>query len=90
MVSPGTTKPFHWGVFLFRYNGWTEIAFKHVTLEALLVASNAILPIGSLKLFRHLSDHLEQPHLLTDGFVFYDLSNGELMRHVFKSPHCST
>jgi hypothetical protein len=82
VVSPGTAKPFHWGILLFRNNGWTEIAFKHTALETLLLTFDPVLPIDSLKFFRHLLYNLEDPDLRPNGLEFNGLPDRKLVRHV--------
>src|ERR1039458_9321058 len=81
-MAPGTTKSPQRGILLFLDNRWTEIAFKHVALESLLNAFDAVFPINSLKLFRHQPDNLEISNLRTNRLVFYRLPDGKLMSHV--------
>jgi hypothetical protein len=52
------------------------------TLEALLLTLDPVLPINSLKLFRHLFYNLEDPDLRPDGLEFDRLSDRKLVRHV--------
>jgi hypothetical protein len=72
-MAPGTAKWPQRAILLFLDNRWTEIAFKHIALESLLNAFDAVFPINSLKLFRHQPDNLEISNLRTNRLVFYRL-----------------
>lgn len=77
-MTPGATWFPYGAVHASRLIRSAQITFKHIPLEALMFALDAVRAINGAKLYRHLPDHREQPNVSAGRLVFHRLPDGKL------------